>query len=89
MSLLKLNFCKIEFCKEFNFLILEFHVFCAMVEVADVAFLIKRGHVELNFTRIEFCTFKKKYNLLFVESSSLEKIYYMHSPAKLGGPLLL
>lgn len=59
ISLLKLKFCKIEFYKEFNFLILEFHVFCAMVEVADVAFLIKRGHVELNFTRIEFCTFKK------------------------------
>ena len=89
MPLLKLNFCKIEFCKEFNFLTLEFHVFCAMVEVADVAFLIKRGHVELNFTRIEFCTLLKKYNLLFVESSSLEKIYYMRSPGKLEGPLLL
>ena len=29
---------------------------CAMVEVADMVILIKKGHVELDFAKTEFCT---------------------------------
>ena len=31
-----------------------------MVEVADVTFSIKKGHVALEFSNIEGCTIKKK-----------------------------
>ena len=41
---------------ELNFLILEFLVFCATMEAADMTFRIKEVHVELNFSKIEFCT---------------------------------
>ena len=41
---------------EHNFLILEFIVFCATMEVANMTFRIKLVHVELNFSKIEFCT---------------------------------
>ena len=41
---------------ELNFLILEFLVFCATMEVANMTFRIKQVHVELNFSKIEFCT---------------------------------
>lgn len=41
---------------ELNFLILKFLVFCAMMEVVNMTFPIKQVHVELNFSKIEFCT---------------------------------
>ena len=46
---------------------------CATVEVADVAFLIKKGHVALEFSKIEGCTIlfllKKKNSISKLSSS--------------------
>ena len=71
---MKLNFSKIEFCVELDFTKIMFHVLCAIVEVAGVAFPIKNSHIELDFCKIKFYTiFKKKIELDICSIEFFEK----------------
>ena len=49
---------------------------CAMVEVADMVILIKKGHVELDFAKTEFCTNFFFFLIFFFKYNSISTEFY-------------
>ena len=63
-----------SFYVELDITKIMFHVLCAIVEVAGVAFPIKNSHIELDFSKIKFYTiFLKKIQLDICSIEFFEK----------------
>ena len=63
-----------SFYVELDITKIMFHVLCAIVEVAGVAFPIKNSHIELDFSKIKFYTiFFKKIQLGICSIEFFEK----------------
>ena len=63
-----------SFYVELDITKIMFHVLCAIVEVAGVAFPIKNSHIELDFSKIKFYTiFFKKIQLDICSIEFFEK----------------